>query len=294
MKILIFGANGQLGRELVELLEKGNSGPFTLPEAYKGASVRGIDIDTLDIADVQATRAYLQDCAPDLAVNCAAYTNVDGCETNRDLAFQANAAGARSVAEACNAVKARLVHISTDYVFPGKGSAPYAEWDAIGPESVYGKSKLLGESYVREACSSAYIIRTAWLYGRYGKNFVKTIARVGKEKGSLKVVNDQLGNPTNALDLAYSILKIALCSRYGVYHVTGGGVCSWYDFAREIIRLANINCEVTPCTTLEYDSPTRRPAYSALEHMALRASVGDEMRPWKEALADFILSGGHL
>ncbi len=293
MRLLVLGADGQLGRELSELLSKGEAGPFTLPGAFIGADVRLVDIDTLDIVSAKATRAYFEEFAPDLVINCAAYTNVDGCETNRDTAFLANAVGARSVAEASCAVGAQLVHISTDYVFPGTGNTPYAEWDATGPTSVYGKSKLLGESYAREACSRTYIIRTAWLYGRHGKNFVKTIIRVAKEKGKLTVVNDQLGNPTNALDLAYHILKIALCGRYGVYHVTGNGVCSWYEFALEIIRLADIDCEVVPCRTEDYASPAKRPAFSALGHMALSASVGDEMRPWKEALEDFILSGGH-
>ncbi len=293
MKILILGANGQLGRELYELLSKGDAGPFALPKAFLSADVHGVDIDTLDITSASATRSYFSVFAPDIIINCAAYTNVDGCETNREMAFLANAVGARSVAEASDAIGARLVHISTDYVFPGTGNTPYAEWDATGPASVYGKSKLLGESYVREACSRAYIIRTAWLYGRYGKNFVKTIARAGREKGELTVVNDQLGNPTNALDLAYHVLKIALSGRYGIYHVTGNGVCSWYEFASEIIRLSGIRCVVSPCRTDDYPSPVKRPAYSALDHMALRASAGDEMRPWKKALEDFIRSGGH-
>ncbi len=151
----------------------------------------------------------------------------------------------------------------------------------------------MGEQYAREACKKAYIVRTSWLYGRYGKNFVKTIARVGKDKGKLTVVSDQRGNPTNALDLAYHILKIAISGYYGVYHVTGNGVCSWYEFASEIIRLAGVACEVSPCSSEDYPSPTKRPAWSAMEHMALRAAVGDEMRPWQEALSEFILSGGH-
>lgn len=292
MNLLVVGANGQLGKELTELLECGQIGPFKVPEVFQGAMIRGVDIDVLDITDVEATNAFLADARPDIVINCAAMTNVDGCETQQDAAFKANALGARNVAQAVAAIAAELLHVSTDYVFPGTGATPYAEWDTVGPNSVYGKSKLLGEQYVRETCPKAYIVRTAWLYGRYGKNFVKTIAKAGREKGALTVVDDQRGNPTNALDLAYHILKIAAGGHHGVYHVTGNGECSWYGFACEIVRLAGISCKVAPCTTEEYPSPTKRPAYSALDHMALRCTVGDEMRDWKAALTDFIQTGG--
>jgi len=212
------------------------------------------------------------------------------CEENSDLAFSVNALGARNLAICSEELGAKLIHVSTDYVFNGEGSTPFCEYDLPSPVSVYGKSKYLGEQYIREFSSKYFILRTAWLYGKNGNNFVYTMMKYGNDKGMLKVVDDQRGNPTNAEDLAYHILKLALTEEYGVYHCTGKGECSWYDFACEIIRLAGINCEVNPCTTEEFPRPAKRPAYSSLDNMMLRSTVGDEMRDWKEALNSFFES----
>lgn len=291
MKILISGANGQLGTELRRVLEQGKSELGLLPYELLGAEVASYDVDTLDITKQTSCRRVLTTEKPDVVINCSAYTNVDGCESDQDAAFAVNAIGPRNLAICCEEIGAKLLHISTDYVFAGTEPAPRSEFDAPDPISMYGKTKLLGESYVREFCSRYFILRTAWLYGYAGKNFVKTMLRVGAEKGAVTVVDDQLGNPTNAADLAHHILKLAATSEYGVYHCTGEGSCSWYEFTKEIMALSGTNATVTPCTSEEYaaanPAAARRPAYSALDNRMLRGTVGDEMRPWKEALACF-------
>ncbi|MEG0339261.1 MAG: dTDP-4-dehydrorhamnose reductase [Oscillospiraceae bacterium] len=288
MKVLITGANGQLGSELVRELRAGKSELGALPERLQRATVIATDIDTLDITNRHDVAVFVRHHQPDVIISCAAYTNVDACETNKELAFNVNVVGARNLALAAEEVGSKLMHISTDYVFKGDATAPVAEYETPYPISVYGKTKLLGEEYVRTFCTHSFIVRTAWLYGYVGNNFVKTILRVAKEKGSIKVVNDQLGNPTNAADLAHHILKLIVTKDYGTYHCTGEGVCSWYDFAAEIVHLSGIKADVIPCTTEEYARKgAERPAYSALDNMMLRVGVGDEMRPWQEALKCF-------
>ena len=292
MNILIMGAKGQLGREMTDCFARGYSALGT-PDILKESNVLCLaDIDEVDIGDLDALRLFLENQEIDVIFNCAAYTNVDGCETNTETAFRANALGARNLAIVAREKGAKLVHVSTDYVFAGDGDRPYAEWDLPSPISAYGKSKLLGEQYIREQTERYFIVRTSWLYGRYGKNFVKTILRVAKERGACRVVADQRGNPTNAADLAHHLLKLATTEEYGIYHGTGNGECSWFDFAAKIVSLAGIAATVSPCTTAEYPTPTKRPAYSALDHLALRATVGDEFRHWEDALAAFFAEHG--
>ena len=293
MKLLITGAKGQLGTELLRILRAGESELGPVPERLLRATVIATDVDTLDITNRHEVAVFARHHQPDAIISCAAYTNVDGCEVNRDDAFAVNVIGARNLALAVEEIGAKLLHVSTDYVFAGNASAPVSECEQPCPVSVYGKTKLLGEEYVRQFCSHSFIVRTAWLYGYAGKNFVKTILRVAEEKGKVQVVNDQLGNPTNAADLAHHILKLIVTKDYGVYHCTNEGVCSWYDFAAEIVRLAGINATVTPCTAAEYAAmypdSARRPAYSALDNSMLRGTVGNEMRPWQEALECFFM-----
>jgi dTDP-4-dehydrorhamnose reductase len=288
MKILITGAKGQLGMQIIKMISSMNSELGPLNEAYKTAEVFGVDIDELDIADLNSARKYILNIKPNVIINCAAYTNVDGCETNEDMAFKANAIGPRNLAIISEEIRAKLIHISTDYVFQGNGSKPYREYDIPKPNSVYGNTKYLGEEYVKQFCSRYFIVRTAWLYGYYGKNFVKTIIKAAKENGKLDVVNDQRGNPTNAEDLAYHLLKLALTEEYGIYHCTGNGECSWYDFACRIVEYSNINCSVNPITSEKINRAAKRPSYSSLDNMMLRCTVGDEMRHWEEALKMFI------
>ena len=293
MKILITGCRGQLGTELQVQVRNGKCELGNLPDRLKNASVLPVDIDELDITDREATIAYVRRYQPDTVINCAAFTNVNGCETNRDAAYKVNALGPRNLAMACEKVGARLIHISTDYVFPGTpngpdGKTPLDECAVPAPVSAYGETKLLGEQYVQRFCRRHIIVRTAWLYGYNGKNFVKTMVGLAKTHDAITVVNDQCGNPTSAVDLAYHILKLAVSHDYGTYHCTGNGICSWYDFAAEIIRLSGLPCTVNPCTSAEYAAAhpesANRPAWSALENRALRCSVGDQMRDWKVAL----------
>jgi len=251
-----------------------------------------MDVDILDITNLEQVKKVLNEVKPDVVINCAAATNVDGCEANQDLAFKINSLGPRNLAMVAEELGAKIVQVSTDYVFSGVGEAPLKECDLVAPVSVYGKTKLLGEEFVRDFSTKYYIVRTAWLYGYVGHNFVYTMMKLGKDRDTLNVVNDQLGNPTHANDLAYHILKIIETEEYGVYHCTGKGECSWYNFASEIMKLSGRNCTVNPCTSEEYKSmypnSADRPAYSSLDNMMLRCTIGDEMRDWKDALKTFM------
>ena len=288
MNVLITGSNGQLGRELAKNLANGYTELGPIPEELQGAQVVCVDVDEMDITNYDAVVDLVEELSLDVIFNCAAYTNVNGCETDSDTAFRVNALGARNLAMAAERFGAKLIHVSTDYVFSGEGNTPRSEWDFCDPQSVYGKTKYLGEQYVRDFCKRYFIVRTAWLYGYEGNNFVKTIMRIAREKGSATVVNDQFGNPTNAADLAHHLLKLAVTEQYGLYHCTGTGECSWYDFACKIVEYAGIPATVSPCTTAEYPTPAKRPVYSSLDNRMLRNTVGDEMRPWEEALRYFI------
>ena len=288
MKILVTGCEGQLGQEIQRIFRLGHSELGEIPTALQGAELVPVDIDKLDIGNKQAVLTFVSQAKPDIIINCAAYTNVDGCETNEDIAMAGNALGPRNLATAAEAGGAKLIHVSTDYVFSGNESREKREWDICEPASIYGSSKYLGEQYVQSFCSRYFIVRTAWLYGYIGKNFVKTILKAGKERGALKIVNDQLGNPTNAADLAHHLLKLAASEEYGLYHCTNNGTCSWYDFACEFVKIAGFDCDITPCTSDEFPSPTKRPEYSSLDNMMLRCTVGDEMRSWKDAIAAYM------
>lgn len=284
MKILITGSNGMLATQVITDLQRGYTELGDVPAALKGADLLLADVDTLDITDKAAVESYMEVNRPDVVINCAAYTNVDGCESNQDTAFMVNAIGSRNLAMGCENIGAKLVHVSTDYVFRGDEPTPRREYDMPWPISAYGKTKFAGEEFVRQYCKKSFIVRTAWLYGYNGKNFVKTMVWLAKEKGGAKVVNDQHGNPTNAADLSHHLLKIAASEEYGTYHCTGNGECTWFEFAAEIARLAGYEGVMSPCTSEEFPTPTKRPAYSSLDNMMLRVTVGDEMRHWKDAL----------
>lgn len=288
MKILVTGAKGQLGTQFINILKQGTSELGETPEAVRGCEIIAYDVEELDITDLKSVREVLHKEKPEAVINCAAYTNVDGCETNEDLAFKINSIGPRNLAIVSEEIGAKIIHISTDYVFKGDGSTPYREYDKTSPVSVYGKTKSLGEEYIKEFSSKYFIVRTSWLYGYYGKNFVKTIIKAAKERGQLKVVNDQRGNPTNAEDLVYHIIKLLLTEEYGIYHCTGEGECTWYDFAKAIVELAKIDCTVEPVTSEQFNSAAKRPTFSSLDNMMLRCTVGNSMRPWKDALEEFI------
>lgn len=288
MKILIVGSKGQLGSELQVILKSGRADLGEISENIKKSIIIPMDLNELDITNFNQVKEKLNMLKPDVVINCAAATNVDNCEVCRDLAFKVNSIGPRNLAIACEEIGAKIVQISTDYVFSGISNIPLAEYDLTCPCNVYGKTKLLGENYVRDFSSKYFIIRTAWLYGYAGHNFVYTIRKAAKDKEIIKVVNDQKGNPTNANDLAYHILKIIDTEEYGIYHCTGKGQCTWYEFAKLIMELLGEKCEVRPCTSEEYKTIAKRPKYSSMDNMMLRNTVGDEMRTWEDALKSFI------
>ena len=292
MRILITGSKGQLGNELKRLLETGKAEIGPVPSEYNEANVDYVDYDALDITDAAAVESWMSEHAYDLVINCAAMTNVDGCEAAEGAAFKVNAQGPENLARECEKQDAKFVQVSTDYVFPGTDTTPRTEQDPTGPVSAYGRSKLVGELAVRKACRKYFIVRTAWLYGYVGKNFVKTMLNLGKTKDEISVVNDQLGNPTSANDLAYEILKIALTDNYGVYHCTNEGTCSWADFSKAIMEGAGLSCKVNRCTSKEYKemnpASANRPAYSSLENVHLKTTIGNEMRDWQNALKTYL------
>ncbi len=288
MEILITGGNGQLGTELQRILREGRAEIGVISDIYKDAHVVSTDADTLDITDADAVAAYVKRDAVDLIVNCAAMTNVDGCEENEQVAYTINAAGVENLAAAAEACGAKLVQISTDYVFSGDAYVDRIETDDADPKSAYGRTKLAGEGLAQQSCSKVFIIRTAWLYGYVGSNFVKTMLRLARDNGAIKVVYDQYGNPTSANDLAYEILKIAATDDYGIYHCTNKGTCSWCDFASAILDSAGVACSKQPCTTDEFPRPAKRPSYSSLRNKHLEDTIGDEMRAWPDALKEYL------
>lgn len=294
MKILLIGAKGQLGSQIMHIIKNGKSELGSVPAEVLNAEIIETDVDTLDITNLQIVKESVKTNMPDVVINCAAFTNVDGCEENYDAAFKVNAIGPRNLAMVCEELGSKLVNVSTDYVFDGEPrETQLREYDKVEPQSVYGTTKLQGENYVREFSSKYYIVRTAWLYGYEGNNFVYTMMRLGKDKDSITVVNDQKGNPTSANDLAYHILKIIETEEYGVYHCTAKGECTWYDFAKRIMELAGLNCVVNPISTEDYikginKKIAKRPAYSSLDNMMLRCTVGDDMRNWEEELETFM------
>lgn len=292
MRILITGSNGQLGNELQRLLTTGTSEIGPIPASYRDAEVDAIDLPELDISSWEAVSAWFVGHEPyDLVINCAAMTNVDGCETNWQGAFAANALGPQNLALATAAQGAKLVHVSTDYVFPGTDPTPRTEADVPAPISAYGRTKLAGEGLARANNPRTFVVRTAWLYGYVGHNFVKTMLRLAETHDYVTVVDDQLGNPTSANDLAHEVLAIAATDNYGTYHCTNEGICSWAQFAAAVMEEFGTGCEVVPCTSEEYKrmvpGSADRPHFSALENAHLASTIGNEMRPWRDALATY-------
>ncbi|WP_139653414.1 dTDP-4-dehydrorhamnose reductase [Raoultibacter phocaeensis] len=292
MRILVTGGNGQLGSELQRIVRTGEAELGPLPAVYAHADVVSTDVQTLDITDADAVSSFVSEGGFDVIINCAAMTNVDGCEAAEDDAWRVNAEAPGNLACAAEASGATFVQVSTDYVFPGTEPRPRLESDPTGPVSVYGRTKLAGERKALEGCSRCFVVRTAWLYGYVGKNFVKTMMRIGKTHDEVAVVDDQVGNPTSANDLAYEILRIAATKQYGIYHCTNNGICSWADFAETIMDEAGLACKVVRCTSEEYaaahPNAARRPAYSALRNAHLEETIGDDMRSWREAFSEYM------
>lgn len=303
-RILVTGAAGSLGSDLCDSL----GGQFRVVRATR---------KDFDITDLQATRSFVLATKPDAIIHPAAFTDVDGCERQQDKAFAVNGLGARNVAVAARNVDAKLFYISTDYVFDGTKSEPYLEYDRPNPQTIYGKSKLMGEQFVKEQLGKFFIIRIAWLYGKNGNNFVKTMLKLAQEKKEIKVVNDQRGTPSWTMDIAKQVKKLLPTELYGTYHCTSQGSCTWYEFALEIFKCAGYEIKssaegsvslipnpeslipspksLTPITLRpvksdEFPRPAERPQNSVLDNYLLKLQGLDIMPHWKESLKEFMVS----
>ena len=274
-KILVTGCNGQLGKAIQKEYES------------EAAELILTDVADLDITDNAQVLQFVREHKPQVIMNCAAHTAVDLCEEQWDLAYRINAIGPRNLAIAATETGAKLMHISTDYVFSGDGDHPYTEFDPVGPRSAYGKTKLEGERFVQQFAKNYFIIRTAWLYGD-GKNFVKTMLKLSETRDSVSVVKDQFGSPTSAAELAKMMHHLEPTENYGLFHGTCEGSCSWAEFAEEIFALAGKNTRVNHITTEEYGSQTRRPAYSVLDNYMLRLTGDFRMTDWKDAIRAYM------
>lgn len=272
MNILITGSNGQLGNEM-----------RVLAAQHVHHNYFFTDVAELDITSREAVLAFVRDHQIDVIVNCAAYTNVDKAENDEELAYKINAAAVENLGVS----GAKVIHVSTDYVFSGDGCVPYSEDDVVAPRTAYGRTKLAGERLLQAVCPDAIIIRTAWLYSTFGNNFVKTMLRLGQERDSLGVVFDQIGSPTYAADLAQAIYAAIDAPEWhqGIYHFTNEGVCSWYDFTHEILKRAGIaNCQLRPILSSEYQYQTPRPHFSVLNKSKIKSTFGIHIPHWTESL----------
>lgn len=278
MKIVVTGANGQLGRSIRRLSVEHRELDFIFT-----------DIDSLDIGNRDAVLAFAETHPVDFIVNCAAYTAVDKAEEEEEQCRRINTDAVAYLGEAAQHIGARILHVSTDYVFGGDSYMPYQENDPVSPTSVYGRTKLAGEKALSAVCPDAIIVRTAWLYSEYGHNFMKTMLRLGAERPEIRVVNDQIGSPTYAGDLAEAILSLLEKERQGeqnsgIYHYTNEGVCSWYDFAHSIIRIAGLPAKVIPIPTREYPTAAKRPAYSVLSKEKIKREYHWVIPHWEDSL----------
>jgi dTDP-4-dehydrorhamnose reductase len=278
-KILVIGAKGMLGKDLVEVLRS----------SLRGDEVFGWDIDEIDITEENKTVTKIESIQPGIVINVAAYTDVDGCELHEEKAFAINAEGMRHVALGVGRCGAKVVYLSTDYIFDGKKGKPYFEDDPPHPLNVYGRSKLKGEQYVQELVKDALIVRTQWLYGKYGNNFVASILRQAREKKVLSVVDDQIGSPTYTVDLSKAISILIQREAHGIFHVANSNLCTWYDYAQRILTLSGAKgVKVLPISSKELSRPAPRPSYSVLDTQKLKREVGMTLRPWFEALKDYL------
>lgn len=283
MKVLVTGSAGQLGQDLMLLLQK------------QGHEVLGCDRQEMDITNLEQCVEVIGGFRPDAVIHCAAHTAVDAAETDIDAAYLINATGSRNVAVAAEKAGAKLVYISTDYVFDGMGTKPYHEYDNTDPQSIYGKSKRAGEILVQSLSSKFFIVRTSWVYGKYGNNFVKTMLKLGQEKPLLQVVDDQKGSPTYTVDLARFLLELIQTEKYGVYHASNSEACTWYEFTQAIFAESEdilglkFTAKLEPCGTEQFPRPAPRPRYSVMEHLSIRTNGFEDIRPWREGLKDFLL-----
>ncbi|MED3574798.1 dTDP-4-dehydrorhamnose reductase [Cytobacillus praedii] len=276
-KVLITGGTGQLGSDIGELL---------LKQRYQ---VYSFSKKELDVSNYEQVEKTINEIKPDVVIHSAAYTKVDLSEDNQDTAYLVNAIGTRNIAIACEVIQAKLVYISTDYVFDGNKQGRYNEFDIPTPINVYGSSKLAGENMVKDFHSQYFIVRTSWLYGENGNNFVKTMLNLAENSRRINVVNDQSGSPTWTVDVAIKVSELIKTKLYGVYHVTNSGECTWYEFASKIFELAQKKVDLVPVSSEEFVQKANRPKNSVLDHMGLRLNDFSEMRHWGDALEEYFL-----
>lgn len=285
-RLLITGCNGQLGRAINEMYKDRTDIELINTDIFDGDGIR-----SMDISDIDSVIKLVSEVKPYAIINCAAHTNVDGCEKDVDGAYKINAIGPRNLSIAATETKSKMFHISTDYVFAGDAVKPYTEFDTPNPKSMYGSTKLAGENFVKEFSDRHFIVRTAWLYGD-GKNFVRTMLRLSENNDVVNVVSDQVGSPTSTKVLADIIDKLVFTDNYGTFHGTCEGVCSWAEFTEEIFRLKGIATKVKKITSEEYGAmypaAAKRPAYSVLDNYMLRLTTGYMAQNWREAIKKYL------
>ena len=276
MRVVVTGAAGQLGQDVVLELARKNHEAF------------GTDREKLDITNEADVFAFISEVKPDVILHCAAYTNVDAAEENEELAYQINALGTEYLAKAAQQIGAKMLYVSTDYVFNGTATEPYEVEQQTKPLGAYGRTKLAGEELLQKNLKEFFIVRTAWVFGVHGHNFVKTMIRLGEERGEVGVVHDQVGSPTYTVDLAKFMVELMVTDKYGIYHVTNSGVCSWYEFAVEIFKQSDINVTVNPLTSDQFPRPAARPKYSVLSKKKIEEKDLSPLRDWKDALVAYL------
>lgn len=280
MKVLVTGVKGQLGHDVVNELEK------------RGHTAIGVDIDEMDITDAASVERVIKGAAPEAVIHCAAYTAVDAAEDNEDLCRRVNAGGTANIARVCRELNCKLMYISTDYVFNGQGTRPWEPDDERQPLNVYGQTKYEGELAVEEL-TKYFIVRIAWVFGVNGKNFIKTMLNLGRTRDTLTVVCDQIGSPTYTYDLARLLVDMIGTDRYGRYHATNEGLCSWHEFAVEIFRQAGMNVNVVPVTSDQYPAKAKRPANSRMDKSKLDAAGFERLPSWQDALGRYLKELGY-
>lgn len=276
MKILVTGVKGQLGHDVVNELEK------------RGMTAVGVDIEEMDITDAESVDKVIREVTPDAVIHCAAYTAVDAAEENEALCRKVNADGPRNIANVCKALDIKMVQISTDYIFSGEGTHIWTPEDEGAPQSVYGRTKYEGELAVRSILEKYFIVRIAWAFGVNGGNFVRTMLKLSRNHDTIRVVNDQYGSPTYTYDLARLLVDMVQTEKYGIYHATNEGSCSWYEFACAIFKEAGIQVNVIPVTTEEYGAKAKRPANSRMNNDKLTENGFEKLPPWQDALARYV------
>lgn len=277
MKVLVTGVNGQLGYDVVKELDK------------RGHQAVGVDRESMDLTSTQQIKECIETVNPEAIIHCAAYTAVDKAEDEEELCRRVNAIATKEIAEYAKKLDIPMIYISTDYVFDGTKDGEYTEQDTPNPINVYGKTKYEGEVYVQELLEKYYIVRISWVFGENGNNFIDTMRRLAKGREEINVINDQVGYPTYTKDLAPLLVDMIETDKYGVYHATNEGYCTWYEFAKEIFRIVDVDIKINPITTSEYPTKAIRPMNSKMSKSKLEQNGFNKLRNWKEAVRDYLI-----